>query len=100
MYYVLFTLASITAAGVVNGDFSGFVPRTAALFVASCCLCFAGVGLITTQKNGSVKDGFVQLTEVDETLPIVSVLTTPRLGTTRVGSLSSKPSRQLQEFEA
>ena len=112
VYYVLFTLASICAAGIVNRDFSAFVPGAALGFVSSCCLCFIGVFLVTrtdTYVSGTApgrvgdcpwtsleESGTVPSVGIPLTAQAVSVLTTPRVAHGTAEDLVSHREKTLQ----
>ena len=93
VYYVLFTISSITGAGIVNHDFQAFTPRNAAGFAASCAICFAGVALVTrTTAHDFVEFedepdiAGVQLVHHDDT-----AAATPGPGTASPGSAGESP---------
>jgi len=55
VYYLSFTICSISGGGIVYQDFWRFTPLTAFGFVSGCLFCFSGVYLIT--KRGTVAAG-------------------------------------------
>ena len=55
VYYITFTLVSITSGGVVFRDFWRFEPFEATFFCVGCLLCFVGVFLITHQPSSPQK---------------------------------------------
>ncbi len=52
VYYITFTVCSISGSGIVYQDFWGFQTDTALGFISGCFMCFFGVYLIT--KRGAV----------------------------------------------
>ncbi|KAG8460510.1 hypothetical protein KFE25_013160 [Diacronema lutheri] len=51
VFYVLFTLATICASSVLYRDFENESARQILAFVAGCCVTFAGVKLITSNRQ-------------------------------------------------
>ena len=61
VYYIVFTVCSISGSGIVYQDFWGFKTRTALGFISGCIMCFFGVYLIT--KRGAVATEYDQVEE-------------------------------------
>ena len=57
VYYITFTLGSITSSGVVFRDFWRFDPLEAVFFCLGCLLCFVGVFLVTHQPSKGGAEG-------------------------------------------
>ncbi|KAL1503330.1 hypothetical protein AB1Y20_011382 [Prymnesium parvum] len=54
VYYITFTLSSISASGIVYQDFWAFTPTLAAGFSVGCFLCFFGVYLLSKKPPPKV----------------------------------------------
>lgn len=52
MYYILFTLSTVTGSAMLYQDFYDQPMANVLLFLLGCALCFCGVGLLTTGRGG------------------------------------------------
>lgn len=70
VYYILFTLSTVTGSAMLYQDFYEQPWAAVFLFVSGCFLCFGGVGLLTTgraeHKGEAHPQGHVQLGAVDD----------------------------------
>lgn len=68
MYYILFTLATVTGSAMLYQDFYNQPAAAVALFLTGCALCFGGVVLLTTGRAASHRgpDAHMQLGAVPE----------------------------------
>ncbi|EOD38903.1 hypothetical protein EMIHUDRAFT_466754 [Emiliania huxleyi CCMP1516] len=59
VYYLSFTICSISGGGIVYQDFWRFTPLTAVGFVSGCLFCFSGVYLITKRGAPTLGDPYL-----------------------------------------